>query len=379
MLDKNIYINDYNVITPLGDDLISNWDALVANQTGITIHNDIGRIRAIPLAKIKWDISNKFEERVRDDSTSFTRLEKMLLLALLPIIPSGFEFDNRCLLVLATTKGNVTELGKEATAGNFSYLANRISKFVGCMTPALIISNACVSGVMAVSVAKNLILTHQYDHVFVIAGDEISEFVTSGFNSFQALSDAPCKPFDASRNGVTLGEAAAAIFISKDKFETNYPQFVIQGDSAVNDANHISGPSRTGEGLYRSIQKALIESNLQSEDIDLISAHGTATRYNDDMESIAFKRAGLQQTPTNSLKGYFGHTLGASGLLELVISIKSSIENLALKSKGLETLGVSENINVLAAHTPMKINTILKTASGFGGSNTAIIIKKLEA
>ena len=147
------------------------------------------------------------------------------------------------------------------------------------------------------------------------------------------------------------------------------------GSSSINDANHISGPSRTGEGLYLSVLNALDEAKLRPEQIDLINAHGTGTLYNDEMESNAFMRAGLLSPPLNSYKGYFGHTLGTSGLLETVLTIEFARHKILLKSLNYETLGVSQPINVLKQTQHTEVKHLLKTASGFGGSNTALVIK----
>ncbi|HEU4791481.1 MAG TPA: beta-ketoacyl synthase, partial [Flavobacterium sp.] len=150
------------------------------------------------------------------------------------------------------------------------------------------------------------------------------------------------------------------------------------GDGSINDANHISGPSRTGEGLFRSIQSALAEAKINSNQIDYISAHGTATPFNDEMEAIALNRLGLENIPLNSLKGFYGHTLGASGLLETVIGIQSALENKLFVSLGFDTIGVSQPINVIEKNEDKNIHFFLKTASGFGGCNTAVVFEKVN-
>jgi 3-oxoacyl-[acyl-carrier-protein] synthase-1 len=111
-------------------------------------------------------------------------------------------------------------------------------------------------------------------------------------------------------------------------------------------------------------------------EIDTINAHGTATPYNDEMESIAFERAGLSDIPLNSLKGYYGHTLGAAGVLEAIVAIESAQRNMLIKSAGFENIGVSGRIEVIKEHSSKTINTILKTASGFGGCNGAMLLAK---
>jgi 3-oxoacyl-[acyl-carrier-protein] synthase-1 len=112
--------------------------------------------------------------------------------------------------------------------------------------------------------------------------------------------------------------------------------------------------------------------------VDFISAHGTATRYNDDMESIALTRAGLNKVPVNSLKGYYGHTLGAAGVIESVISVETMRNNTLIKTLGCENPGVVEEINVVRETKKQEIKTMLKLASGFGGGNAAVLFEKNE-
>ena len=237
------------------------------------------------------------------------------------------------------------------------------------------VSNACVSGVLALSVAKRMMQFSDYDQAFVVAGDEVSEFVISGFNTFQALSAKLCKPYDKNREGINLGEAVAAAYLSKEKIAKNV---AIIGEGSVNDANHISGPSRTGEGLFRSMQSAFKEAEISPEQVGFISAHGTATIYNDEMESIAFERMNMRKIPVFSLKANFGHTLGASGLLESVLSIEALHRDLVLPSLGFQELGVSKPLIISEKVQSKKMNYCLKTASGFGGCNTAILFEKVE-
>src|SRR5690606_8967191 len=122
----------------------------------------------------------------------------------------------------------------------------------------------------------------RYDHAVIAGADVITQFVLSGFQSFHAVSDQPCKPFDAKRNGITLGEAAATIILSVEKRGAK-EGIQLAGGAISNDANHISGPSRTGEELHQAIEAAVWEAGIHKNTIDFISAHGTATVYNDEM------------------------------------------------------------------------------------------------
>jgi len=283
--------------------------------------------------------------------------------------------------ILSTTKGNISLLKNKNTLpeGVFlSDLAQKIADFFEFKTKPIVVSNACVSGVMALAVAKNMILSGKYKNAFVIAGDEISEFVISDFNSFQAIGSGICKPYDKNRDGINLGEAAAAVYITSETGKNEKFSFKISGDSAINDANHISGPSRTGDGLYASIKNAMTEAQVSAEQIDFISAHGTATIYNDEMEAIALSRAELQNIPLHSLKAYYGHCLGASGLLETIISMESALHKTLLPSKNFEDIGTSQSLNIIKENQPAEIRYILKTASGFGGCNAAVVLEKCK-
>ncbi|RSK41380.1 beta-ketoacyl-[acyl-carrier-protein] synthase family protein [Mangrovimonas spongiae] len=312
----------------------------------------------------------------------YTKLEKMMITSLHDTITqSGIEVNNEKVgLIISTTKGNIDALDtNNPFPENRSYLhelAHTITAHFGFKNKAITVSNACVSGILAIAIAKRYIQQKIYDHVFVVGGDLVTEFILSGFNSFQALSEAPCKPYDKNRTGINIGEIAASTLITKNNAKLAPEAVEILGEGSCNDANHISGPSRTGEGLYRSIQSAMTQANVSHQDIDYISAHGTATMYNDEMEAIAFNRHHLENVPVNSLKGYFGHTLGASGLVETIIGAHSLYNNTLYPSLGFEDIGVTQPINIITKTTPQPLHTFLKTASGFGGCNTAVIFKK---
>jgi 3-oxoacyl-[acyl-carrier-protein] synthase-1 len=148
------------------------------------------------------------------------------------------------------------------------------------------------------------------------------------------------------------------------------------GGSVTNDANHISGPSRTGLELSMAMDKALLESGLETGSIDYISAHGTATVFNDEMESKAINLSHLEEVPVNSYKGYWGHTLGAAGIIESVALVASMKRNILFRSAGYDEEGVPEKINVIRETVSSPVDRCMKTASGFGGCNTALVFQK---
>ncbi len=280
------------------------------------------------------------------------------------------------LFIFSTTKGNIDLIDQKNRTSEPSekiYLwnsAKRITHFFKNPNPCITISNACISGTQAVIRGTEILKSGTYNHIIVIGADCISPFVVSGFQSFKALSDEICKPFDINRKGLNIGEGAAAVILSKN-LDTK-PQ--ILGGCITNDANHISGPSRTGEGLYRGLKKII--NAIDPHEISFINAHGTATPYNDEMEAIAFDRAGLQNISINSYKGYFGHTLGAAGVMETILSAHALQNGEILASLGFEELGVTPNINIQGSFGKSNKPICIKTASGFGGCNGVLAIKK---
>lgn len=372
VMDK-IYINRANIITPLGNSVESNWEQLVLGNSGISKIKSFGHLKNFYAGQINDNQFRNLKEQVVNNEY-YTRLEILGISSLFQIIDQS-KINSKTGFVLSTTKGNINELSNSLEKASIPLFAQKIADYFGFKTEPIIVSNACVSGVLAVNIVKRFIEMDFFEDVYVLALDELTDFVLTGFNSFQAMDFEQCKPFDKDRKGVNLGEATACVYVSKNE-EDN--AFQILGEATINDANHISGPSRTGEGLVLSIENALKEAHLTADKIDYISAHGTATMYNDEMETIAFNRLEMQNIPTNSLKAFFGHTLGASGLLELILAMKQAQENVVLKSLNCNELGTSVVQNIVKENLNKAVNYILKTSSGFGGSNAVIILKKVE-
>lgn len=376
-----VYVSGGTCLTPLGFNLSDNIKGIKEGKTAIAkIHDE-----KIDTESFFGGIINKI---TLNDSFSklnleggYSTLEKMMLLAVEEIkVKYKASIDDNCGVIISSTKGNIEALEtNDIQSYHLHHLAKKVSDAIGIKTDPIVLSNACVSGIMAISVAKSLIQVGRFNHVIVIGGDIFSRFVFSGFQSFQAVSNGPCKPYDKARNGITLGEAAAAIFVTRERdILESKSCFEAIGDSSINDANHISGPSRTGEGLFLSIQNAMEEGKIDPSEVDFISSHGTATLFNDEMEAQAFNRSKLDKTPTFSLKGYFGHTLGAAGILETVISLAFAEEGLIPASIGYEEHGLSLPLNITTKIKEKNIDLILKTASGFGGSNTAVLFKRCK-
>lgn len=309
----------------------------------------------------------------------YTKVEKAAIVAAAQAINEANIAADRedVIFVLSTTKGNVDLLENNPYEPERPYLwrtAQLITEYFDNPNTPIVVSNACISGCAAQIAAINQLRYGGYKYAVVIGAEALSKFVISGFQSFKALSPERCKPFDANRRGLNLGEAAAAIVytIGADE-ELDAGTLIVQGAAINNDANHISGPSRTGEGLLRSITKA--NEGFDTSRLAFINAHGTATLYNDDMESIAISRAGLQDVPVNSLKGYFGHTLGAAGILETILSAHALNLGCVLPTLGTDTPGTAAPVNVCLLSQATHGDSFMKLISGFGGSNAAMTFR----
>jgi 3-oxoacyl-[acyl-carrier-protein] synthase I len=382
---KEIYAITDHLITSLGTNTGEVWQRMLANETGVKrIENSSLFIEPFWASLVDTDLLEKSfaETNFKGD---YTRFEKMTLLSANHAIKqSCIDSSNPdTVFILSSTKGNIDLLEKDKKDRYnperlyLWHTARMIASAFGNKNEPLVISNACISGVLALITAADYLHSGYYKNAVVIGADIASEFVISGFQSFKSLSNGPCKPFDLNRDGLNLSEGAGTIVLSTDPalIKDNI-KIKISGGATGNDANHISGPSRTGEGLYNAVKHAMDITQTKAADIDFISAHGTATSFNDEMESKAFAWAGLSHSPLNSMKGYFGHALGAAGVIEAVISMQSMRKNILLKTLGYSEYGVPETINILDRNTEAEVKCCLKTASGFGGCNAAIIIRK---
>lgn len=360
-----VYLGAGNIISPLGNSLTENWENVVAYQT---------RIKPHPSQRSEDPML--FLSRFEDGLDFYTRIFDSVSKSLDKVDRSKLD-PSKTALIFSSTKGDIEQLqSRNIDEALLDYTCQKIAEQFP-VAASISVSNACISGITALILAHDLVKTGQYDHVIVVAADNCSTFVSEGFKSFYAIASDFCKPYDANREGINLGEGVATAIVSsnRDIFVEN-PVSILGGASA-NDANHISGPSRTGEGLFRATERALRLSGKSPSDIDYISAHGTATRYNDDMESMAIDRLNMNDVPMNSLKGYFGHTLGAAGLIETLIAVEQMKHNTVLATLGFEEKGTVKSINVFAKHIETPIHTIIKNGSGFGGCNAAIVLEKI--
>lgn len=371
---RPVYAIAAHAVSALGHRTEDHWNAVRLQRTGIRRYEDESlspqSFYASRIDPSLWQLIHS-GSRSRQSLSPFEQMSLFSARAAVDQLEEPLP-PGRTAFILSTTKGNIEWLGQQPDERIALHTSARlIGAELGFAGQEKIVSHACVSGVVALMYGQRLIRSGQCDHVIVTGADRFSRFVLSGFQSFQAIADGPCRPFDAARTGINLGEAAATIVLSARPAAE--PMAQLLGASASNDANHISGPSRTGEELGMAINGALREAGITSKEIGLISAHGTATLYNDEMEARAFSLTDVLHAPVHSFKGYVGHTLGAAGVLESIMLMEALRNQVSIASPGFEDLGVPAALNVARATVPHSFRYALKTASGFGGCNAAAV------
>jgi len=372
---KKVYWVTDNIYSPLGDTSEKNATAIFEGKSTV-VH-----VPSLSLPNKSFYASlfspsqrDKTTAKSIDKSTPF--FEQMALNAIENLLQK-YPIKNieKTILIVSTTKGNIELIDNPLLRHrlNLHDAAQKINLKIGLKNTPIVVSNACISGIAAMVVAKRLIEKGVYENAIVCGADCITDFVASGFQTLNATANELCKPYDKNRTGINLGEAACAVLLSS----TYESDVLVLGGSISNDANHISGPSKTGEELAMAIQNALTESEIDVEDVAFVSAHGTATAYNDEMESKAFEIAGLSETPIHSLKPQIGHTLGAAGLIESIVGVHALKQGIVPVSLNFNELGVSGKINIATQASTTSKKYFLKTASGFGGCNGAIVYSKI--
>lgn len=359
-----------DITSPLGATCRENYLAVKAGRSALRRIEGFGGIPEAITASVFTDKQWKEIE-----VPGFTRFESLALKSVGNAL-ADCDIDitsDRTVFILSTTKADVGNLGSDAYCAPAD-AARKIALHLGFTTDPIVVCNACISGVSAQILAKRLIESGAYDSAVVCGADLVTAFTVAGFLSFKALSPFECRPFDMERLGLNLGEAAATMILTAkaDSSETR-PWMLVSG-GLTNDAYHPSAPAPDGNGVCRAIQAAM--EDWKGPQPSVISVHGTATMFNDQMESKAIAASGLSDIPVSSLKGYYGHTLGAAGILEAIITLEALDDGIIPAARGFEETGVSGRMNICATEHPAAGHTMLKVISGFGGCNGALIYSR---
>lgn len=368
-----IVVRGYNVTSPLGATAAEN---LCAVRRGLSSLRPCHHL---------WGLHDDFvaslftpEQREAMALPGFSRFEQLAICSARKAIRQAQADVSgpSSLFILSSTKGDIEHLTLSAHPSDAPSLprsALRIARYLGFSTQPVVVDNACISGLSALLLAQRLLSMGLYRQIVVCGCEVQSPFIVSGFQSLRALSASPCRPFDMERKGLNLGEAASTVVLSASSAHPSSQGWMLKAGAMRNDAFHLSAPSRSAEGALRALEAVMKQQD--ADELACVNAHGTATLFNDQMESVAIERAGLGAVPVNALKGNYGHTMGACGVLETVLTMCALNEGLVLPTKGYAERGVSGKIRVAQAEETTKKRSFIKMLSGFGGCNAALLME----
>lgn len=365
-------------VSPQGEDLLA---ALLAKQEASL---SIARFDTSRLAYHQAACIDHLEGE-KDDSENLTQA---LLRRILPSIAHLAPADT---IVWAGVKGNVEfiEKGgwKREAACACPYLPRHYSRWVreqlGWKKAKLLeVGAACASSAVGIALGADLICSRQSRAVLVVAADIVSRFSFIGFSALKALSATVCRPFDIRRDGLMLGDGAALILVAGKEYikeAGRTPLARLTGWGVTNDAFHITAPAPHGGGLISAITQALDRAKAKPNDIGAMSAHGTGTVYNDAMELTAIETVfGDRLFPVFSIKGAVGHTFGAAGAIEVLISAQALSRGEVPPTHGFQQPEIRAAGRVSKESQKFEANKMLTTNSGFGGINAALILENMD-
>lgn len=386
-------ITGIGCVSPIGCDSPATLDALLKARSGI---RPVDLFPTAPFrARTAGQVPDDFHARaarLAPDSSRWPRASKFILLALAEALSGrpGFQPD---VVVAGTTSGGM-DFGEEYFRSGRGSRPSRARALVrgyvphqpvlealdhfGISSPLRVVSNACASGTNAVGCSAGLVRGGHARSALAIGFDALSEFVFAGFDSLQASTDSTCRPFDQNRNGLALGEGAAAILIERRECAPDHLILAaLPGYGVANDNFHLTKPDPSGCGPRLSMERALADAGWEPQSVDYINAHGTGTPFNDASEAEAILSV-CPETPVSSTKGLTGHALGAAGAIEAVFCV------LAIRSGFLPiNANVANPIAGIRLVMPGSHMTaprrILSNSFGFGGSNATIALEKCPA
>jgi 3-oxoacyl-[acyl-carrier-protein] synthase-1 len=254
-------------------------------------------------------------------------------------------------------------------------VADFVVHALGLAGPSWVVSTACSSSAKVFGSAARLIAAGLIDAAVVGGVDSLCLTTLYGFNSLELLSNDICRPWDAARNGLSIGEAAAFALVER---ECAAPQGWLLGVGESNDGHHMSTPHPEGAGAIAAMRSALADAGLSSADIDYINLHGTATPSNDTAEDHAVASVFGTQTPSSSTKGATGHTLGAAGGVEALIAMLSIENHLMPAGLNVQQRDPDLRLNYLLENRHAPVRRVLSNSFGFGGSNASLVFGGVE-
>ena len=325
------------------------------------------------------------------------RVAQMMILALGEALAQAPGFQPE-LSIVGTTSGGMTfgeEYYRGLKGGRISArrAASLIANYTpqkpvmdaqeafGLTTPCQVIANACASGTNAIGHAFDCIRSGRYERVLSGGYDALSELVFVGFDSLQASTPERCRPFDRERTGLVLGEGAAILLLENlDSAQARGAKILAEiiGYGISTDNYHLTQPNPSGSGPRQAMEGALQSAGIAARAIDYINAHGTATPFNDAAEGKAIAEL-FGAVAVSSTKGMMGHSLGAAGAIEAVISLLALQNQLLPPNINFREGDAGLDLNIVANNSQSgHLRTVLSNSFGFGGTNASVIMRAIE-
>lgn len=410
---NQIVVSGYGCCCAAGNDLASTWRHLTANQ--VNISHDTGRyfgsgqktpLFAVGRNNLAGDIIPFLgDSNLRGNLGEYNRTILLALTAVIESLQSAnmslTELQSKSVgVALGTTVGctfNNEEYyidWKEENTPDPSVinqylkanLAEAVQRLLGVRGPRAVITNACSSGTDAIGLGKFWLETNQCDIVLAGGADELSRLACRGFNSLMLISQKPCRPFDSHRDGLTLGEGAGLLLMEREnslKKRKGRLYGFVRGYGTSCDAYHPTAPHPDGRGLQQAIRNALTDANILIDDISFINGHGTGTKANDIAETTALYQLGFKPEMFSmiSTKGATGHTLGAAGGIEAVLTLRTLHEGHTNGSIGCQTQDPTLPVPILEEKNTRKLRgTIgMSQSLAFGGINGVVILEGMSS
>ena len=399
-----VVVTGAGIITALGPGWKTNAEGFRAGRRAFRpVQNfDVSRQRVKTAAEVNLPDHFPATKLAAKQLNRLDRAGKMLLLAAVEAWrQAGWDAAEDLPLVLGTTAGGMT-LGEayfrqalqqpdrkrqQATRAVFyqpQVQARMVYDALGCRGPITIISNACASGANAVGHAFDLIRSGQTERALAGGYDALGEMVFSGFDSLQALSPTICRPFDARRDGLALGEGAAVLNLETLASAHRRGREIlgeITGYATAIDRHHLTQPHPQGSTTLTVMRQACEQARVTPEEIDYVNAHGTGTPLNDSSEAIAISEwAGPRAAtlPVSSTKASIGHLLGGAGAVEAVICLMTVREQWLPPEIEFEIPDPACQFAVVRRPQDAQVNTVLSNSFGFGGVNATLILRRWE-
>ena len=390
-----LQLSAYTLTTPLGAGVTATLDALRASRSGlrhcdfldVDLDTYVGRINGLEDIPMRADLA---AYDCRNNRLAQLGLEQDNFIEAVSAARQRYGRERIGVFLGTSTSGILdTELAYRqrdpetgALPKSFNYegshscysVADYVQRVLDLAGPAMVVSTACSSSAKVFATAARMIQAGLCDVAIVGGVDSLCLTTLYGFNSLELLSSRPCRPYDANRNGISIGEAAGFVLLEKVESGIGQDSVMLLGVGESSDAYHMSTPHPEGAGAQLAIQAALHAAQLVPDDIDYINLHGTGTKSNDAAEDRAVFNVFGGATPCSSTKGATGHLLGAAGVSEAIISALCIRHGFMPGGLNTEFLDPALNSRYLLQNKQQQVTRVLSNSFGFGGNNCSLVL-----